>query len=535
MSVEDVQDTVITASLLCAAAAIDSAALTAQAVIMKALSNNCAILIDLYNGTTDKVESKALKNIVVNYVQSMASKYSDKEYTIKIDKGVASWVKRDLAVLARENLKAEIEALQTPFSAYKSYDLKGFDIVQAMPKTSEADLKRVKSTIELSIVLASLLDTNESLLTATDKMGDIVQMFAIDSTMTVHELNQRLTMVKTIVKGAELLKKELDAAKNAYKAACNQLHKESLDASGLTVVKDAILKHTPLSLSTLLTTTECVNLLHFTCKTAVLVGHTFDTTGFNASSIADIVLVLTGFRDTVNAIAESAAKIEAVKEEQAQVIETLKEEQAEVLATIKDSVLIADAEQKELDRLADLASDCENAGLTPAYNHYISLPNGAVKATYNAQLGRMLAFYDQDDVTKQDKVFKVYNSLVLTDLPTLQAGYAKAVESLATAPKDRLLTSFDTIFNKDTNEAAAKLRQALHVIIPDIIAGKETNDRNVIICLMQQLARELELSDKKTETKVVEVVDETVITDEQLEKDADNAARLAVAKKKKAA
>jgi hypothetical protein len=496
LSVEDVKTVVITAPLLCAAATIDGAALTAQAVIMRSLANNASILIDLHNSATNKDEVKGLNGIIKNYVQSMTSRYADKEYTIKVVKGVATWAKRDLAVLAREALKTDIANLQTAFIAYKSFDLNGFALVQAMPKASEADLKRVKNTMELAIALAKTLNDNESLLVSTDKMADIVAMFNIESTMSVHELNQRQTLTNTLVKAAELLKKDLDAAKNAYKLAVNLLVDALMNKSGLMDIKAAIMRYTPLSLTACNEITASIKLLYDVAKTAAGVGHVFDTSEFKATCVADIALVLMGYKTTVNAMAESAAKLEAVKEEQSAAIETLKSEQTEVLATIKDSVLLADAEQKELDRLADLASDCENAGLSAAYTHYLTMPNGAAKNTYNAQLGRMLSLYDNDDTAKQDKVYTVYDSLGFTDLATLQGGYAKAIEAISTPGKDRLLTDFDTLFNKDTNEAAAKLRQAIHKIMGGIIEGKETNDRNVMICLVQQIARELELADK---------------------------------------
>jgi hypothetical protein len=315
--------------------------------------------------------------------------------------------------------------------------------------------------------------------------------------MTAHELEQRITLTNTIVKGAELLTKELEQAKNAYKFIVNACDMEGIKACGLFLVHAAIMKHTPLSLMALRETTSVLNHLNTVVKIAKGLPHVFELSELKASSIADIGLILVGLLSTVEVLAQANAKIQAVEVEQAVIIDNLKVEQAEQLATIKDAILVEDAEKKELDRLADLATNCDSAGLSEAYEQYTGMVVGAAKTAYNAQLCRMLALYDQEDMHKADKVYTVYDSLTQWDMVTLQSAYAKAIEELSTSSKDRLLTGFDTIFNKDTQQCASKLRQALHSVMGSVIDGKETTERNTLICLVQQLVRELEMQDKK--------------------------------------
>jgi hypothetical protein len=467
-----------TAQHLIGAVAIDGGKLAARAAIIRGLdyANKNEMFLSFLNSATG-VELASLKNILVNYVQNSASKYGSPDTTIEKQKGIGYvQVVRSLESKERAILGAELSGLMTNFKGFEAFNGTCFAAINGLADTYNADINKKIVLVKLAIGLYQSVESNNTILESTGHLESVLNAVKTELDASKQGLDLKIAEVNGIIETAKTEFKLFDTAKKGYTMACKTISQTVCATVNFEAFYTPVLALKAVTTHDYELLTVVVSNVAKICISLKMLDKTFDSKVKVKKAIAVQIADILAKLETELAVKESdkvaKLQLEATKNRLAsESAESLKKAVAESKAEAKD--------ESELEKLADLESNCSVYGL---HRHFERLEvlkseDNAEYAAYKLAINRAITLVSGiDDAVKQDNASAVFASSP-TSLIALQAAYADAINSLATVDKPKNLLNTDIQVNEAAQFLANELLTAIHKLLPALT--KKHSDLNV--------------------------------------------------------
>lgn len=506
LSIEDAQTIEINTPLLLAAVAIDGAKASAKAIIGRALSNDCAILLSLLNSASGD-DKKALNAVVKNYVADLSAPTANPEYTIMLDKTLGYvWQKRDPKVLARQKLIDAMEELNTEFNAIRAWSLPAFDYVYNLKSTSEADCKRKLTAMQSLADLAKLLNVNEPALTLTDNISVVRTDLANVEEWNNHSIEAIKLVINSHITAANEAKKTLNAKRAEYTKALNSLAAPLLTACGLPNMKkdlETLPAGTIQEMNAAIGVISKLSTALATMKEHKQTAETLEIQLVNEGEALTVQAVTDALILKMSQYLQMIAQEKAIEDAKAATAAELEATHNEQLKDLEKDTIEQERARADLAELSELEENCVTFGLGQHYDHLLTLTD---RNAYKRQLNAMITHVsDIEDIEEQNEIagkFEMF-PVELKGLKDAYGDYILAFAKSKTKDKPKTLTSLESQVNEDSQALARQVLSGLGSAVDALLTKhSELNASrdSVLIALYQQLGQFIEESHKTRES-----------------------------------